>query len=140
MVILVNNEIQSDAAGLVEGDTVLIFFRNVGLEYVIRSPPCSEHQFRSKQRAGCVYSGVPCITDGRNSQHYASTLLYYFRPVVVSDDGLTIKLTDNSRTVLNSVTFNGECIYIYIYSMAFLQYVYFIGYNHSIATSICKEF
>ena len=110
--ILVNDKIRSDAAGLVEGNTVLIFFRNVGLEHVIWSPPCSECRFRSKLRAGCVYSGVPCITDDRNSQHYASTLLYYFRPVVVSDDGLTIKFTDNSHTMLKSVTFNGECIYI----------------------------
>jgi len=117
MVILINGEIHSDAGSLVEGDTVLIFYRSAGFKYIYRSPPCSERRFRRKVRAGCVYAGVPCVTDDPNNEHYASTLLYYFRPVIASDDGLTIKFHDSSRYFSKSVTLHGE----------YVQFIYWYG-------------
>ena len=112
MVILVNGEIRSDANNLVENDTVLIIFRIVGMskEQITVTPPCL---FNIAVRSGCIHGGNFCDPE-YNPPNLAFSWMYYFRPVLMSDDGLTISFTDRSGTrIYGSVTLNGVCVCVY---------------------------
>jgi len=107
----VNGEVRPDTTGLIEGDTVLIFFRSVGLKFIQRKPECSERQFQSKKRIGCVFAGTPCIMDYLPQGHYSVTLLYYFRPVAVRDNGMHIRFYDQIYNIVNKhIILHGELV------------------------------
>ena len=99
-VILVNGKVEADASSLQENDTVLIIFRGMGLLgfKLDVSPP---YWRNITVRTGCSFH--------RLCKGYASKFLCYIRPVVMSDNGLTITFTDKwADAILSSLTLNGK--------------------------------
>ena len=113
-VILVNGEVHVDAINLMENDTVLILFRGVGVVHSIVhvSPPCFHN---ATVRTGCGYGGKPCESNLRTHPlpSHSLSILYYFRPVLMSDNGLTITFFHRVRgtiRIFDSVTLSGKSV------------------------------
>jgi len=103
-VILVNGKVEADASSLQENDTVLIIFRGMVYPEVDVSPP---YWHNITVWTGCSFH--------RLCKGYALKFLCYIRPVVMSDNGLTITFTDKwADAILSSLTLNGKssCIYV----------------------------
>ena len=105
-----NGEVQADASNLLENDTVLVLFRAFGEDEktMTISPPCHNDTIRT----GCGFGGVPCHSNLRvpNVYSFSFSMFYYFRPVLMRDNGLTISFIRQRliNYTLDSVTLNGK--------------------------------
>jgi len=58
IVIVVNGKVHPDASNLVEGDTLYVLFRIVGLSGFRASPTCVYLQYHTHKHAGCRYGVI----------------------------------------------------------------------------------
>jgi len=106
LVIVINGKVHSDASNLVEGDTLYVVFRSVGLKEFRASPTCAYLQYHTQKRAGCRYGGNMCNTPNVGIEGFA--YVYYFQPVELSDNGTVIAITI-AGDVVYEVTIFGKC-------------------------------
>ena len=116
-VILVNGEVQADTNSLLENDNVLIIFKAYFIPDdrtpLFITPPCHNATIRT----GCGFGKAPCSSTLRVPRyvpHLSTSMFYYFRPVLMSDNGLTISFTEAINIYANityaSVTLNGKSV------------------------------
>ena len=100
VVVVVNGKVQPDATNLVEGDSLFIIFRQVGLSGFYQSPICRNLRVQTHFRAGCKYGGRVCS----NIRGHAHVI--YYIPVELSDNGTVVTVIQGNVTY--SVTINGK--------------------------------
>ena len=100
VVVVVNGKVQPDATNLVEGDSLFIIFRQVGLSGFYQSPICRNLRVQTHFRAGCKYGGRVC-SNIRGHSH-----VIYYIPVELSDNGTVVTVIQGNVTY--SVTINGK--------------------------------
>jgi len=104
VVILVNGEVRPTASNLVEGNSLYVIFRSVGLDANDINAPrqCSELRSSTYDRGGCGRISPIC-----NTPTVTASLSYFFLPVNMCDNGLHLTITSTTN-FSSSVTMNGR--------------------------------
>ena len=106
VVILVNGKVQPIASNLVEGNSLYVIFRSVGLDADDVNTPkqCDKLRFLTSNRGGCGRISPIC-----NIPTVTASLSYFFLPVHIFDNGLHLTITSITN-FSSSVTMNGKPI------------------------------
>jgi len=105
VVILVNGKVRPTASNLVNGDSLYVIFRSMGLDANSINAPrqCNELRSLTYDRGGCGRINSIC-----NTPAVTTSLSYFFLPVTLCDIGMHLTITTTTTNFSSSVIMNGE--------------------------------
>ena len=104
VVILVNGKVRPTANNLVDGDSLYVIFRSVGLDANSINAPRQCDELRRYDYGGCGRINSIC-----NAPAVTTSLSYFFLPVTLCEIGMHLTITSTTN-FSSSITINGEPI------------------------------